>query len=108
MLRTVSLDRTFYAPISTVDYQRYAAQVPGHFSFIVKAPALVCDALVRDEEGRGKLPNPPCLDGLGDKAGPLVFQISPLPRALVDESITLIERLATFFTALPRELGKHR
>jgi uncharacterized protein YecE (DUF72 family) len=122
LLRTVSLDRTFYAPISTVDYQRYAAQVPGHFSFIIKAPALVCDALVRDEEGRGKVPNPhfldatlaarefvvPCLDGLGDKAGPLVFQISPLPRTLVDESVTLIERLAAFFAALPRELGKHR
>jgi uncharacterized protein YecE (DUF72 family) len=122
LLRTVSLDRTFYAPIPTVDYQRYAAQVPGHFSFMVKAPALVCDALVRDEEGRGKVPNRhfldatlaarefivPCLDGLGGKAGPLVFQISPLPRSLVDENVALIERLATFFSGLPRELGRYR
>ncbi|HTR84958.1 MAG TPA: DUF72 domain-containing protein [Reyranella sp.] len=122
LLRTVSLDRTFYAPITTVEYARYAAQVPDSFSFVVKAPALVCDAVMRDEEGRGRVPNPhfldpaiaarefvvPCLDGLGAKAGPLVFQVSPLPRGLVEEAPVLIERLAAFFAALPRELGKHR
>ena len=122
LLRTVSLDRTFYAPISAVEYARYASQVPDHFSFVVKAPALVCDAVMRDEEGRGKVANPhfldaaiaarefvvPCLEGLGAKAGPLVFQVSPLPRGLVAEAATLIERLAAFFAALPQELGKHR
>jgi uncharacterized protein YecE (DUF72 family) len=122
LLRTVSLDRTFYAPITTVEYARYAAQTPDHFSFVVKAPALVCDAVMRDEEGRGKVPNPhfldpaiaarefvvPCLEGLGAKAGPLVFQVSPLPRSLVEEAPMLIERLAAFFAALPRELGKLR
>ncbi len=122
LLRTVSLDRTFYAPITTVEYARYAEQVPDHFSFVVKAPALVCDAVMRDEEGRGKVPNPhfldpaiaarelvvPCLEGLGAKAGPLVFQVSPLPRGLVEEAALLIERLAAFFAALPRELGRQR
>jgi uncharacterized protein YecE (DUF72 family) len=122
LLRTVSLDRTFYAPITTVQYQNYARQVPDHFSFVVKAPALVCDAVMRDEEGRGKVANPhfldaaiaarefvvPCLEGLGAKAGPLVFQVSPLPRSLVEEPATLIEHLAAFFATLPRELGKHR
>jgi uncharacterized protein YecE (DUF72 family) len=122
LLRTVSLDRTFYAPITAVQYQGYARQVPDHFSFVVKAPALVCDAVMRDEEGRGKVPNPhfldaaiaarefvvPCLEGLGAKAGPLVFQVSPLPRSLVEEAATLVERLAAFFAALPQELGKHR
>lgn len=122
LLRTVSLDRTFYAPITTVQYQRYAQQVPDHFNFVVKAPALVCDAVMRDEEGRGKVPNAhfldaaiaarefvvPCLEGLGAKAGPLVFQVSPLPRSLVEEAATLVERLSAFFAALPTELGKHR
>ncbi len=56
LLRTVSLDRTFYAPISAVDYARYASQVPEHFSFVVKAPAIVCDAVMRDEEGEGRCP----------------------------------------------------
>jgi hypothetical protein len=37
-----------------------------------------------------------------------VFQVSPLPRELVDEQRALVERLAAFFDALPRELGKHR
>ena len=123
LLRTVSLDRTFYAPITTVEYAALCRiRCRTHFSFVVKAPALVCDAVMRDEEGRGKVPNPhfldaaiaarefvvPCLEGLGAKAGPLVFQVSPLPRGLVEEAATLIERLAAFFAALPRELGKHR
>jgi uncharacterized protein YecE (DUF72 family) len=122
LLRTVSLDRTFYAPITTVEYARYASQVPDGFSFVVKAPALVCDAVVRDEDGRGKVPNPhfldaaiaarefvvPCIEGLADKAGPLVFQISPLPRGLVEEAPMLIDRLAAFFAALPAQLGNRR
>src|SRR6185437_1754628 len=122
LLRTVSLDRTFYAPITTVEYARYAAQVPESFSFMVKAPALVCDAVIRDEDGRGKVPNPhfldpaiatrefvvPCLEGLGGKAGPLVFQVSPLPRGVVEEAPLLVERLGAFFAALPQALGRRR
>jgi uncharacterized protein YecE (DUF72 family) len=122
LLRTVSLDRTFYAPISAVDYARYASQVPEHFSFVVKAPAIVCDAVMRDEEGRGKVSNPhfldaaiatrefvlPCLEGLKAKAGPLVFQVSPLPRTLVEDASLFIERLEAFFAALPHALGTHR
>ena len=122
LLRTVSLDRTFYAPISAVEYARYASQVPEHFSFVVKAPAIVCDAVMRDEEGRGKVANPhfldaaiaarefvlPCLEGLKGKAGPLVFQVSPLPRGLVEDASLIVERLEAFFAALPQELGKQR
>ncbi len=122
LLRTVSLDRTFYAPISAVEYARYAGQVPDGFSFVVKAPAIVCDSVIRDEEGRGKVPNPhfldtavaarefvvPCLEGLKDKAGPLVFQVSPLPRGLVEDASLLVERLAAFFATLPHHLGGRR
>lgn len=120
LLRTVSLDRTFYAPISAVDYARYASQVPDAFSFVVKAPALVCDAVMRDEEGRGKVANPyfldaavasrefvlPCLEGLKAKAGPLVFQVLPLPRSLIEDASLLVERLEAFFAALPRRIGR--
>jgi len=122
LLRTVSLDRTFYAPLSALEYARYAKQVPNVFSFVVKAPSLVCDAVLRDDNGQGRVSNPhfldasvaarefivPCLEGLQDKAGPLVFQVSPLPRALLAEPSTLIERLKAFFAALPAELGKQR
>src|SRR5258708_11350830 len=108
--------------MATVQYQGYAQQVPDQFSFVIKAPALVCDALMRDEQGRGKVANPhfldaaiaarefvvPCLEGLGAKAGPLVFQVSPLPRALVEEAAILVERLAAFFATLPPPLANHR
>lgn len=62
LLRSVSLDRAFYRPLSASQYARYAAQVPPDFRFIVKAPALITDAWVRAEDGRGKAPNPAFLD----------------------------------------------
>jgi uncharacterized protein YecE (DUF72 family) len=121
LLRTVSLDRTFYAALTTAEYARYAAQAPDDFSFVVKAPAMICDAVMRDGEGRGRVANPhfldaslaarefvvPCLEGLGDKAGPLVFQVSPLPRSLVEDAPIVVGRLETFFAALPQRIGRH-
>lgn len=93
LLRTVSLDRSFYRPLSASQYAAYAAQVPDHFRFVVKAPNLVCDALVRGSDGRGQQDNPafldpllanaefvqPAIEGLGGKIGALVLQLSPLP-----------------------------
>ena len=115
LLRTVSIDRSFYTPLTLAEYLRYAQQVPEHFRFIVKAPALVTDATVRAERGEPVSPNPcflnaqlaadefvrPCIDGLGAKAGALVFQFSPLPDAMLAQPTELIERLAAFFAALP-------
>ena len=116
LLRTVSLDRAFYRPLSASQYARFAAQVPPDFRFVVKAPSLVADALVRSPDGRGRMPNPaflnaelalrefaePALDGLGERIGALVLQISPLPGALLAELPALIERLGALLAALPR------
>ncbi|MCP5865348.1 DUF72 domain-containing protein, partial [Klebsiella pneumoniae] len=44
----------------------------------------------------------PSLEGLGDKVGALVFQISPLPRALLADVPALIDRIGALLTALPR------
>jgi uncharacterized protein YecE (DUF72 family) len=115
LLKSVSIDRSFYAPLSIADYLRYAQQVPDDFRFVVKAPASVTDAVVRGSRGEPAGPNPafldariaidefvrPCLDGLGRKAGALVFQFSPLPDALLADPTGLIERLTAFFAALP-------
>jgi uncharacterized protein YecE (DUF72 family) len=115
LLRTVSIDRSFYAPLTITDYLRYAQQVPDHFRFIVKAPQSVTDATVRAERGEPVALNPcflnariaiddfvrPCLDGLGAKAGALVFQISPLPIEMLGEPSIFIDRLAAFLAALP-------
>ncbi|AMM26336.1 DUF72 domain-containing protein [Variovorax sp. PAMC 28711] len=115
LLRTVSLDRTFYRPISASQFAAYAAQVPDDFRFVVKAPSLVSAAMVRGEDGRGQQPNPafldpvlaveqfvqPALDGLGHKLGALVFQLSPLPGPMLARLPELLERLRTMLRALP-------
>lgn len=118
MLRTVSLDRSFYAPLPVEQYRRYAEQVPDDFSFVVKAPAAVTDPLRRDRLGRGRELNPshldaqhaleqfitPCIGGLGAKAGVLVFQFSPLPTEWLAQTREWIDRLGRFLAALPRRL----
>lgn len=114
-LRTVSLDRGFYRPLSASQFAAYAAQVPDDFRFVVKAPALITDAVVRGESGRGMQPNPafldpalavsefvhPALEGLGRHIGALVFQLSPLPAPLLKDLPRLLDRLAALLDALP-------
>nr|WP_238944726.1 DUF72 domain-containing protein [Allofranklinella schreckenbergeri] len=115
LLRSVSLDRAFYRPLSVQQYAHYAAQTPDDFRFVVKGPSLVCDALVRAEDGRGMVTNPaflntelavrefiePALQGLGHKVGALVFQLSPLPRVLLNDLPALIERIGHLLAAMP-------
>ena len=116
LLRSVSLDRSFYRPLSAGEYAAYAVQVPDDFRFVVKAPSLVCDALVRGSEGRALQDNPafldpvlatsefvqPAIDGLGSKIGALVFQLSPLPPAWLSRMGDVLDRLSRLLHALPR------
>ncbi|AJX31426.1 DUF72 domain-containing protein [Burkholderia oklahomensis] len=115
LLKSVSLDRSFYAPLTVADYLRYAQQVPDDFRFVVKAPALVTDAVLRGTRGEPAGPNPaflnaqlaadefvrPCIEGLGRKAGALVFQFPPMPDALLADPAALVDRLSAFLGALP-------
>ena len=115
LLRTVSIDRSFYRPLGASDYLRYAEQVPADFRFVVKAPSLVTDALVRSEDGQGRAPNPafldpllaaqefvaPALAGLGARTGALVFQLSPLPWQQLERLPTVLERLRAMLQAQP-------
>lgn len=117
LFRTVSLDRTFYAPLSSDDFARYAAQVPTGFRFVVKAPAVITDPVVRRPgSGEKARDNPtfleaaaavtafvrPAVAGLGAKAGPLVFQFPPLGRRLLADPARITARIAAFMTMLPR------
>lgn len=119
LLRAVGLDRGFYQPLSRAQFEQYARQVPEHFRFLVKAPSLITDAVLRGDRSEPAAENPSFLDaqlaadrfvepamrGLGQKAGPLVFQFSPLPRRLIaDGAHALIDRVAAFFSRLPREV----
>jgi uncharacterized protein YecE (DUF72 family) len=115
LLRAVGIDRSFYQPLSTAQFAAYAAQVPEDFRFVVKAPSLVTDALLRDESGHGRQVNAnflnvdlalrsfiePAVAGLGRKLGALVFQISPLPFAWMAQMPELIARLGTLLRAIP-------
>jgi uncharacterized protein YecE (DUF72 family) len=115
LLRTVSVDRSFYRALSASQFAAYAQQVPEDFRFVVKAPGVVADALVRGEDGRGMQPNPafldpalaaqdfvqPALDGLGAKVGALVFQLSPLPSSMLAQMPELLQRLRRMLQALP-------
>lgn len=115
LLRTVSLDRAFYRPLDAAQYAAYAAQVPDDFRFVVKAPGLVADALVRDEAGRGLQANrsyldphlavrafaEPALEGLRHRLGALVFQLSPVPDEMLRDLPALLHRLGAMLRALP-------
>jgi uncharacterized protein YecE (DUF72 family) len=117
LFHTVSLDRTFYAPLTTAEFAHYAAQVPDDFRFVVKAPAAITDPVVRKAgSGEAARDNPTFLDaaaaasafvrpaiaGLGPKAGPLVFQFPPLGRRMLADVPRLSARIAAFMTMLPR------
>lgn len=94
LMRTVSLDRAFYRPLDASTYRQLAAQTPEDFRFVVKAPALISDAAVREfGSGKGRQANPgfldpqallvhgiqPAVEGLGTRLGAIVLQLSPLP-----------------------------
>ena len=115
LLRTVGVDRTFYRPIACDAYRAYADAVPKDFRFLVKADRLLTSPI--DPEGYGvRGHNPrfldpqyaanevigPMMEGLGRKAGPLLFQFPPIPPNLVGGRGPFVERLHTFLDALPK------
>lgn len=116
LLNAVGIDRGFYSPMTRAQFEQYATQVPDSFRFLVKAPQLITDATIRDDSGRPGTLNPhhldagaaithfvePCIEGLGDKAGVLVFQVSPLPRGWLADTPAWIERLGAFLLKLPK------
>lgn len=115
LLRTVSLDRVFYRPLSSSEYAAYANVVPDDFRFVVKAPSSITDAMIRGEGGRALQPNPtfldpdlavhafavPTLEGLRHRLGALNFQVSPLPAELLARPDALCARFAAMLRALP-------
>lgn len=115
LLRTVSLDRTFYRGIDAATYAKLARQTPDDFRFVVKAPSDITDAVLRATDSGAPLQdNPffldarralatavqPAVEGLGDKLGALVFQISPLPAAWLRNSNALLDRFSALWRAV--------
>lgn len=118
LFRSVGLDRTYYAPITTSDFATYADMVPDHFRFLVKAHEL-CTLPVFQGGGRfahrqGEINQAfldpqyatdhvimPFVEGLQAKAGPLLFQFPPFSVSLVGGPQRFAEQLHAFLKALP-------
>lgn len=118
LLRTVSVDRTFYAPVSSQLFEGYARDVPDDFRFVVKAhdvltlirfPNHARYGARRGEANDRYLSAPyatdavvgPFVQGLGEKGGALVFQFSPMGQEQLDPE-SFPDRLHRFLAALPR------
>ena len=115
--------RSFWRPLTASQYLAFAGQVPADFRFVVKCPSVVTDAQVRDEDGKGMSLNPvflqpdlavasfvePTLEGLGERLGVLVFQLSPMTWGLLSRPTELLARLQAMLEAVRaalRQCGK--
>ncbi len=119
LLRTVGIDRTFYAPILREEFERYASQVSADFSFLCKAPNAVTSPFIQGGAGYTSQVNPtfldvelamkafvaPATEGLGAKAGPLVFQFSPLGKPATQTPDDMVNRLLGFLRNVRERAG---
>jgi uncharacterized protein YecE (DUF72 family) len=114
LLRAVGIDRSYYAPLDAAAYAAYAAVVPADFRFLVKAERLLVLPDIEDGRGgtvvNGRFLDPayatelvvrPVMEGLGDRAGPILFQFSPMHPRRVGGVAAFAERLREFLLALP-------
>ena len=116
LFRCVGVDRTYYAPLPPDDFAKYADQVPDDFRFVVKAHEACTVSRWPDRPRygaqRGQV-NPlfldsaytadqvvaPFVEGLGSKAGALLFQFAPQDLGVPER---FAEELRAFLCALPR------
>jgi uncharacterized protein YecE (DUF72 family) len=112
LLRTVGIDRSYYAPVSDEDLRRYASQLPQGFLACAKAPALVTSAERRGREG-GVNPEFMSAQRLIDDllapfersfaafAGPFILEFPPVRAAAGIDSPTFVRALDALLGALP-------
>jgi len=119
LLNTVSIDRSYYAPLTAAQYAAYAEQVPADFRFVVKAPAEITSPMLRGNTAGGaqrenrRFLDPyaaerslvsPVLTGLGSKLGLVLLQIPPMPAAWVRDPVPFAQRLRALLASLPPSL----
>jgi uncharacterized protein YecE (DUF72 family) len=116
LLRTAEIDRTYYEPVPASVLRALAEQVPSDFRFVAKAHEDCVTGRfplhARYGKKRGE-PNPryldatyatdavvgPFVEGLGAKAGPLLFQFPPRD---ADDAPAFASELHAFLTRLPK------
>jgi uncharacterized protein YecE (DUF72 family) len=120
LLRTVGIDRGYYAPIPREDLARYFDQTPDDFVFCTKAPESVVSPIVtahRDKQRAGQRNEDflsvarladellsPLVDELGHKAGPVLLEFPPLPPQARLRPLDFAEALDDFLAELPPEM----
>ena len=113
LLRTVGLDRTYYAPISEEDLRRYADQLPADFVCCAKAPAAVTSfttpGAARAEANPEFLSAPrfieeivePFARAFAPHTGPFLLQFPPLGSRATLQADAFAEMLDGFLGAMP-------
>lgn len=115
LLNTVGVDSSFYNPIAADKFAHWAMQVPDDFRFLVKAARHLTAPWEWDKQGHPAGSNRfyldpafaldrvigPLLEGLGDKAGPILFQFPPLSREQTANPRRFAEQLYRFLHRLP-------
>jgi uncharacterized protein YecE (DUF72 family) len=115
LLRTVEIDRSYYAPIPLEDFQRYATQLPEGFRCCIKAPGAVTSVVL---PGRTPTPQPnpnflsvelleeelltPLDAAFAGHAGPIVLQFPPHPYSFRMSARVFADRLSQFLSRLPK------
>lgn len=97
----IEINSTFYGPQKPATFAGWRTQTPAGFMFSVKAPRQISQRRVLADTGEaierfigGGLAE------LGDKLGPIVWQLAPGRRFDPDD-------LGAFLSLLPRQLGVH-
>lgn len=115
LLRTVEIDRGFYAPVPEADLARYAAQLPAGYRCCLKAPQAVTAAALYDAGASEARANPaflsvarlraevldPVARTFAGHLGPLILEFPRAPRGLRAAPDAFAERLDAFLGALP-------
>lgn len=115
LLRTVGIDRSYYAPIPIDDLRHYATQLPDDFQGCAKAPAGVTASTI-GPPGSDK-PNPDFMsvDRLIEEqlepfalvfrkhSGPFIIEFPPFSRHARMQPAEFLARLDQFLEQLPRE-----
>lgn len=115
LFRTVGVDRSYYETPSAAVFRDFARSVPGDFRFVVKAERSLVTPSLRTPGGWAPAPFwlharyatdrvvSAVLEGLGERAGPILFQFPPLPARAVGGPHRFADDLEHFLEELPGE-----
>jgi uncharacterized protein YecE (DUF72 family) len=101
-LRTIEINGTYYGAQKAATYARWAAETPPGFIFSLKAPRYITESkrLADTEKGVSGFVHGGLAE-MGDRLGPILWQLPPSRPFDADD-------LAAFLEHLPRELNGHR